>query len=255
MKRLLPILLLVLIFLIIPFRVDAQIDSLGIAIPTDIQSENVSDGHIVCTQDGGVALCSSAYDPSMLGVVAAAPALTFRHDDDESLPLVLSSGNTVVQVTSAGGNIAVGDLLTTSEIPGVGQKATLNGYVLGTALEPYESEDPEAIGDVYASINIHPVTSAITSRSNIVGSLRQALSAPALSPVATFRYLLAFLVALISFGLGFFYFGRVINSGVEAIGRNPLAKGAIQTAVLLNILITLVIVFTGLGISLLILIL
>lgn len=234
--------------------VNAQLDSLGVALPTEVISENVESGHIVCLRSGGVVLCDLEYDASMFGVVSDTPALSFRHDDDQNLPLVLENGNTLVQVTSRNGNIEVGDLITSSETPGIGQKATLNGYVLGIALESYESEDPDAVGNIYTSLSIHPVADFAASRSNIISSLRQALSAPTISPLASFRYLLAFLIALISFALGFFYFGRVISSGVEAIGRNPLAKRTIQITVLVNIVITLGIVLTGLGIALLILI-
>lgn len=233
----------------------AQIDALGIAIPTEVAYENPEEGDILCLKDVGIIPCSEAYDPSIHGVVSLSPAAAFRHEDDEELPLVLSSGNVIVKVNSQNGNIEVGNLITSSETPGVGQKADLNGFVLGVALEPYQSDDPNAIGTVYIALNIHPVASFLGSPSNIIGSLRQALSVPVLSPVATFRYLLAFLIALIAFALGFYYFGRVIKVGVEAIGRNPLAKKEIQFVVFVNVMITLLIIVAGLGISLLILIL
>jgi len=246
-----------LLLLIVSFVTPAlaQLDSLGIAIPTEIESDQVEEGDIICTKEGGNVLCDLPYDAALFGVVTATPAMAFRHDDDQNLPLVLQKGNTIVKVTSANGNIAVGDLVTSSDIPGVGQKADLNGYVLGMALEPYESDDTESIGDIYVSLNIHPLTSTITSRSNIVASLRQALSAPTVSPLASFRYLLAFLVALISFAIGFVYFGRVVKSGIDAIGRNPKASRTIQIAVFINIMVTIAIVLSGLGITFLILIL
>lgn len=249
------LLLVLVIFFVSDSRVNAQINSLGIAIPTDVAYENPENGDILCSKAGGVVLCNENYDPSILGVVTTEASVAFRHEDDESLPLVISTGNAIVKVSSSNGNIEVGDLITSSETPGVGQKADLNGFVLGMALEPYQSDDPNAVGTVYVSINIHPVASFLGSPTNIIGSLRQALSVPVLSPVATFRYLLAFLIALIAFALGFYYFGRVIKTGVEAIGRNPLAKREIQFVVLVNILITLVIIVAGLGIALLILIL
>ena len=233
----------------------AQNDSLGVAIPTEVASENVESGNILCLKQGGVFLCEEDYDPSMMGVVTSSPSMAFRHQDDENLPLVLKTGNTLVKVTSVNGNIEVGDLITTSVTPGVGQKASLNGFVLGEALEPYSADDTTQVGDIYIALNIHPVASYVGSPSNIIGSLRQALSVPVISPVATFRYLLAFLIALIAFALGFYYFGRVIKSGIEAIGRNPLARREIQVAVLVNIIVTIVIVSAGLGVALIILIL
>ena len=58
-----------------------------------------------------------------------------------------------------------------------------------------------------------------------------------------------------SFVMGFVYFGRVARSGIEAIGRNPLASRIIQFNVILHILISIVIVLVGLAIAYLILIL
>jgi len=232
----------------------AQLDSLGIAVPSEI-SEDVLPGDILCLKQGGYVKCIESYDPSMFGVVTDSPALSFRHEDDEDLPLVLQRGNTLVRVSTSNGNIEVGDLITSSSTPGVGQKAEFNGFVLGAALESYESDDPEQVGEVFTTLNVHPVATFVGSPTNLIGTIRQALSAPVISPIATFRYLLAFLVALMSFGLGFYYFGRVISSGVEAVGRNPLARRSIQLTILVNIVITLVIVFAGLGIAFLILIL
>jgi hypothetical protein len=104
------------------------------------------------------------------------------------------------------------------------------------------------------SINIHPSSSFVGSRSNLVANIRQALSSPIVSPLDSLRYLLAFIIAIISFALGFIYFGRVVRTGVEAIGRNPLASRIIQATIFVNILITIVIVLTGLAIAVLILI-
>jgi hypothetical protein len=74
------------------------------------------------------------------------------------------------------------------------------------------------------------------------------------APLESLRYLLAFIIAIVSFGLGFLYFGRVIKTGVEAIGRNPLASRTIQATIFVNIVITIVIVGTGLALAALILI-
>ena len=60
---------------------------------------------------------------------------------------------------------------------------------------------------------------------------------------------------LISFSLGFIYFGRVAKTGIEAMGRNPMAGKMIQLSVLFNIIVTVIIVLIGLAIAYLILIL
>ena len=167
----------------------------------------------------------------------------------------MQKGDVLVRVSSQNGNIEVGNLVTSSNIPGVGQKATSNGFVLGLALEGYTSDDTEATGDILVSLNIHPTSGFVGDRTNLIANVRQALSAPVIAPLASLRYLLAFIIAILSFGVGFVYFGRVVKTGVEAVGRNPLASRAIQITVLINILITIVIVVAGLGIAFLILIL
>ena len=233
----------------------AQIGSLGVAQPVELNIEDAQNGDILCTQQGGFILCDREYDPSIYGVITDNPAIAFESVDIPNSRLVMRTGDAIVRVTSRNGNIEIGDLITTSDVPGVGMKAALNGFALGMALEAYSSDDTEAIGDVLVSINIHPVSSFAGDRSNLVANIRQALSAPVISPLASLRYLLAFLIAIMSFALGFLYFGRVVRTGVEAVGRNPLASRTIQIAVIINILITIVIVFTGLGVAFLILIL
>jgi F0F1-type ATP synthase membrane subunit c/vacuolar-type H+-ATPase subunit K len=47
-------------------------------------------------------------------------------------------------------------------------------------------------------------------------------------------------------------FGKVARSGVEAVGRNPLAKTSILTGVLFNISIGAVIILSGVGVAYLI---
>ncbi|RJR28502.1 hypothetical protein C4564_05380 [Candidatus Microgenomates bacterium] len=231
-------------------------DSLGFALPTEVDVANVEDGSILCTKEGGIVLCSSTYDPSMYGVVSLSPSMSLEPNEPapNTYP-VLQKGNTLVRVSSVNGNIKIGDLVTTSEMPGVAQKASLNGFVLGIALEDYESNNPEEVGLVYVSLNIHPVASFLGSPSNLIATIRQSLSAPVIAPLASLRYLLAFIIAIVAFALGFIYFGRVVRAGVEAVGRNPLAAAAIRFTVLINILITIVIVAAGLGVALLILIL
>jgi F0F1-type ATP synthase membrane subunit c/vacuolar-type H+-ATPase subunit K len=51
------------------------------------------------------------------------------------------------------------------------------------------------------------------------------------------------------------YFGKASRAGIEAVGRNPLAKRVIQLTVVMNIVLTIVIVLVGLAIAYLILIL
>jgi len=53
-------------------------------------------------------------------------------------------------------------------------------------------------------------------------------------------------IVIISFIFGFLSFSRVAARGVEALGRNPMAKKTIQLGILLNVIITLGIIVAGL---------
>lgn len=245
--------LLIFAFLSFSKQALAQVDSLAVAVPIVIEGQ-VQQGDIICSVEGGLALCDEAYDPSIFGVVVDNPPAALESPDSPAAPLAVTTGDAIVRVTTANGAIAQGDIITTSEIPGVGQKATVNGFALGIAMEAFTSGDPEEIGEILVSINIHPTSSFVGSRTNLVSTIRQALSSPVVAPLDSLRYLLAFVSALLSFALGFIYFGRVVRSGVEAIGRNPLASRTIQATILVNIIVTIVIVLTGLAIALLILI-
>ncbi len=231
----------------------AQVDSLGVATPIVIEEETQA-GDIVCSEEGGFILCADAYLPSIYGVIVENPPAALESTDLPDVPLVVTTGDAIVRVSTQNGEIVEGDIITTSERPGVGQKATVNGFALGIAMEGFASANPDDVGEVLVSINIHPTSSFAGSRSNLISNIRQALSSPVVAPLDSLRYLLAFVVALISFALGFVYFGRVVRSGVDAIGRNPLAARTIQVTILINIVITIVIVLTGLAIALLILV-
>jgi F0F1-type ATP synthase membrane subunit c/vacuolar-type H+-ATPase subunit K len=56
-------------------------------------------------------------------------------------------------------------------------------------------------------------------------------------------------VVILSFILGFISFGRIANTGVEALGRNPLAGKMIQFGIFLNVLITISIVIAGFALA------
>ncbi len=232
--------------------VRAQEPLQGVAISLPVSGTNVADGSIICFVGTGYGLCSKEYDTQVFGVINDNPAVAFEATA-AGIRLVVREGNVRVRVSSKNGNIAEGDSVTTSTVEGVGEKAVKNGYVIGTAMESYTNTDAAAVGTVLVTLNIHPVSTLSDERTNLLDVFRQGLQAPVLGPLAALRYILAFLMVIISFVLGFLYFGRVAKAGVEALGRNPLAGRAIQLSVLFNVAITIVIVGIGLGVAYLIL--
>lgn len=244
----------ILIFTFFEFT-NAQVNSSGIAISKTLKSENVQNGDLICLKEGGYFLCDEEYSTGIYGVAIENPSAAFDQGGDGDVKLVISQGNVKVKINSSNGNIQEGDFITSSITPGVAMKAIKNGQIIGVAQESYESESGDAFGFISISLDIRYTTQIKASNENLLENIKQAFLAPSLAPLASLRYLLAFLIAIISFVLGFTYFGRVIRTGIEAMGRNPLAKNMIQINILLNILITLVIIGGGLAVAYLILVL
>jgi len=255
MRKILMVLAVFSLLLIENRNVMAQVSSSGIAITAKVIGDNIVDGSIVCHEDEGFKLCSSDYQTEIIGIVVQNPAAAFVEEDKDNNYLVISNGKTAVRVSTQNGNIKKGDLITTSTREGVGILADQNGYVVGTSLEDYSSDNPDDISTVMVMLNIHPAAGLSGARSNLMTALREGLSAPIFEPLASLRYILAALILLLSFVLGFAYFGRVSKTGIEAIGRNPLASKMIQLSILMHILITIVIILVGFGMAYIILIL
>lgn len=98
-----------------------------------------------------VGLSKSAYDRNVIGIVTTNPGIVMddslvdlnfnaasRNSPDR--PAVALSGRVPIKVSTANGEIEVGDPITTSEIPGVGIKATKAGNVVAKALEAFKCE-------------------------------------------------------------------------------------------------------------------
>src|SRR3989344_3017634 len=249
--------LLIFFFISLNFeaKINAQITSSGIATTAPINDDQAQNGDIICLYSDGVRRCEIFQDPAMYGVISDLPAASLEDKDVKNSRLVITSGIAEVRVFSANGFVKEGNFVTSSETQGVAQLSNRNGYVLGTALENYESTDPNAIGKIQIIVNIHPAIGLTGSRGNLIKFIREGMTVPIFEPLESLRYLLAVLMILLSFSLGMIYFGKSSRTGIEAIGRNPLARRVIQFTVVLNIMLTIVIILVGLGIAYLILIL
>lgn len=244
------ILLLVLIF---PARAFAQTTSSAVAVPVAVEDTTVEDGTIICSLDAKFVPCTTDYDVTMMAVISRDPAIFLENKTTGGVPGV-SSGLAYVRVSGAGGKIAKGDLITTSTIAGVGQKAKQSGYVLGVANESFDGDTASITGKIAVNIGIKPAIISDGVRGNLLETLRRGLASVYLTPLSALRYVLAMVVVLVAFTLGFVYFGRVARSGVEAIGRNPMASGMIQASVVFNVILTIAIMLGGLGLAYLILV-
>ena len=238
-----------------PILAYAQNISAGTAVSTKIADKNAKDGNIVVSTPKGFTLSSTAYDTNMYGVLTQTPSIYLESTRESDLKPVIISGRVFVLVSSINGNIKKNDFITTSTIAGVGQKATRNGIVLGTALEDYSNSNQKVTAKILVAVNPHFNASFADTKTNILEVLRNASDPTTLTQLTSLRYVVAAGVVLVAFAVGFIFFGRVTSSGVEALGRNPLASRTIQLSLVLNLIMMIVIVIVGLGIAYMILIL
>lgn len=248
-------LLFAICFLLLATHVNAQSNEenfSGSAVTVPISGNNIPEGAIISTADGKYSLSDKEYDSGIYGVITKTPALAIEDLPKTGLQYVVYSGKTLVLVSSSNGEIRKNDLITSSSKPGVGIKATTNGFVLGIAMEDFSGASEGKI-----MVDVNPVfnTTGTTQISrNIFSILRNAKSSAYLSPLEALRYVIAALIVTLAFILGFTYFGKVAQKGIEAVGRNPLARKFIELSVILNVLLTALIIAAGLALAYLILI-
>ena len=106
------------------------------------------------TRSNHVIASSRSYDTTVAGVVSARPGIALGEAGD-SKALVATTGRVLVRVDASANPIAIGDLLVTSDKPGVAMKSVpidvqgvkmhRPGTVIGKALEPLESGEGEIL--------------------------------------------------------------------------------------------------------------
>jgi hypothetical protein len=245
MKKLSSILLIIFSFLIFNNLVFATGLSF-IAKNLEVADPEAKTGDIISQTEKGLFRSSISYDENIIGVVGEKPILVFGKENPQTLPIV-SFGETSVRVTNLNGEIKRGDFITSSEKPGLGQKATKNGWVIGKALEDFNQEE----GMIRAEINIQyrviePLT---TSVKEFVSQIFKQLGRPENLP-EVLKYIFALILGGGSFLIGFLTFAKALRQGIESIGRNPLAKRVIQLSLVLNLIGIIILTLAGLGLAL-----
>jgi trimeric autotransporter adhesin len=100
--------------------------------------DSASEGDIVSLTDQWVSQVkksSRAYDAKAIGIISTKPGLIMGEADGSGKPVVVGLAWRVpVKVTTKNGDIKPGDYIATSDIPGIGMRATEPGRVIGKAL-------------------------------------------------------------------------------------------------------------------------
>lgn len=235
-----------IIFILFSENIFAQILP-SIAKNLEIADTDIKIGDIISQSEQGLIKSRVAYDQNMVGVVGESPILVFGKGTTTTLP-VITFGEAKVRVSNQNGEIKKGDFITSSQIPGLGQKATQSGWILGKAMEDLKEKE----GLIVAQIDIKFVSfpgGGKPSFREFFWTVYENLGRPENFPTFL-KYLFAILLGGGSFFFGFYMIIRTLHKGVEAIGRNPLARRSIQLAMALNLIGIVLVTLAGLGLAL-----
>lgn len=251
-----PLLIFGLFFLLksTAYAQSAAIDVTSVYTINDDQAKN---GDILFYTSKGLVRANAALSNQIFGVLQSAPVLVYRTVDGKGKP-VLRTGTAEVNVSNSNGDIKIGDYVTSSTIPGYGEKAAQSGYVVGIALANFQQESKINVGGQQVSVGKVPVALRIeyAEISNTRSFLRllDAFNAGIFANIKDpdkasqfTRLLAAIIIVIISIILSFLIFTRSITKSIEAIGRNPMAKNAIQLSILINAALTVLTILLGLG--------
>lgn len=202
---------------------------------------------------------SSSNVENLLGVVIHdGGSLLSVNNGHENQVQIATSGTVQVLVSDINGQIARGDHITASPIPGVGMKATGNVRVLGiaqgdinnSAKQTYKdkggSEHSVVIGDTPVLVNVayyfkEPektvVPSAFQSVANALAG-KKVGTLPILISAAIFIVMLIVVASIIY---------SMIHSSIISVGRNPMSQSAIYRNLIQLSTLVLAILSVGFG--------
>ncbi|KKS46230.1 MAG: hypothetical protein UY07_C0014G0015 [Parcubacteria group bacterium GW2011_GWA1_47_8] len=226
-----------------------------------ISDENVAYGDIISfnKEEGTYVLSRTIDDKSIFGVVVEQPVLLF-HRKDGAIPIV-QSGEVLLNVTTANGPIAAGDDIIASAFPGKGQKADIyDANVVAVARESFTgvggTNTATFDGEEIAIGQIKAVLAVGVARSQKPISVKLPFVPQEKSPITrVIQYLVAAIIAIGSVYLSFRNFMPNIHEGIASIGRNPRAKASIQSMVILNAALIIVVSAAGFAVSIIIILL
>lgn len=252
---------LLVVFILIPSQVLAQ--NFDIASRYTISDKSAVNGDILSSTEKGIERANVSYDNHLFGVIQDNPLMVYSEASGSGQPIA-RTGDVEVKVSNFNGNLALGDHVTSSPLQGYGMKATQSGYTVGTVtgvIVPvgnitYNSKLYQT-GTIKIALKIE--YSEITTARNanrLLEYIGLAFFRNVQDPekfTQLVKAIIAGLIAISSFAFGFFAFMRAIAKGVEAIGRNPLAKRTIQVSILMQLVLNIVTTVIGIGAAFLIL--
>jgi F0F1-type ATP synthase membrane subunit c/vacuolar-type H+-ATPase subunit K len=236
---------LFIITFLIPNIAYSQTNSISLTVVIDGEVPSDPNGSIVVLDKGVYRISNKKGDQNQIGVITLNPAVTLRKSSNQNVYDVNTSGTTVVKASNKNGKITKGDYITSSDSLGVAVRSSEAEYVIGVALEDFDSEQGAmrvTVEPRYAFLNA-------SAGSNLLNVVRQSSQSFFLAPIDSLRYILAAIVAIASFLFGFSIFGKITNSGIQALARNPLARSSIQINIVIEFILNIGIIVFGIVVS------
>jgi hypothetical protein len=229
-----------------------------------VASESVPTGSIISIDSGTkqVSRANTRTDNKLIGVSVSEQTALLALNPEQRTVQVAISGSADVLATSIDGAINIGDLVAVSALDGIGVKAKPGDYVVGRATSTmHDQENLEITGEGGEKKSIEvgrvTVTVAIGYAPNSGGEI-SASSTPLQKvfynvtgrEISTGRIIASLVVALVAMIMIITLVHASIYSGVASIGRNPLAKYAINKALVIVLgMILSIIAISGLIIA------
>jgi F0F1-type ATP synthase membrane subunit c/vacuolar-type H+-ATPase subunit K len=244
-----------------------DVPEFNVATTITIDDKDAVDGDLMSIgpDKSTLSRCKIVGDDKLYGVLVEHPQMVYRTSDE--IPLA-RSGTVYVNVTTAGGPIKISDYITCSTVAGKGQKAQeLSGYMIGIALENWDGSAGSPVegnpnlkgGKVLTAIGIGTASPILVKASGgLLGQLKSIFNAiwynigQSKQVERWFRLILAVLLILLVIYISYKTFGKNVTKGIEAIGRNPLAKTSIQAMIILNVVLIFTVCLGGIVVALLI---
>lgn len=251
------LILIVSVFLFFTFfETFAQNAAIGSSVSRTVKIEEIPEGYdtngaIVVLDNGKYRLANVPADSRQVGVITKTPAITLRRSVNPDVFDVYDSGTSFVKASNTNGKISVGDYVTSSSQLGVAVRSTNPEFVVGVALEDFDSAE----GLLRIEVNPTFILPNANTGLNLIALLRSSAQSISLTPLNSLRYILAAVIGAVSFIFGFTIFSKITGSGIQALGRNPLARRTIELNLAIEFILNIALIVFGLVIAYLILVL
>ncbi|MEI7683308.1 MAG: hypothetical protein WCJ24_03355 [Candidatus Saccharibacteria bacterium] len=231
--------LLISLLLISPSLVSAAPLSVGYTT-----TQKLPNGSLVAPdsqQNGAVVAANSTNNSNLLGVVVATSTVSVSQSNSQVQ--VSTDGTNYVLVSDINGSVKKGDKIMASPLDGIGMKATEIGKVIGTAQGDLNNQSQAAqtkkITDIHGVqkpvlIAMLPITVNVAfyqpaeHATAVPKLLRDVSSSISGKEVPTGRLWASLVVIIVGLLIVIVLLYGAVRSSIGAIGRNPLAKNAIQ---------------------------